>query len=157
MFTTKHITRSPSSFVVVETIMPQLDAHGTFLSGPTLRHHHRALRSVGKRQLARDIESMQTELTDRLEHIHTGLEHMRRRFPQLESLAVQLRASMVITRDALLSRTPDDTDAPNIKRLRLHKNRLNAALSTALCCSAQMAGAQVEELERRRAAVWGDE
>ena len=135
--------------------MTVLDAHGTFLSGPTLRHH-RALRSVGKHRLAREVESMQTELTDRLEHIHTGLEHMRRRFPRLESLAVQLRASMVITRDAL-SWTPGDTDAPNIKRLRLHKNRLNAALSTALCCSAQMASAQVEELERRSAAVWGDE
>jgi hypothetical protein len=127
--------------------MTVLDAHGTFLSGPTLRHH-RALRSVGKHRLAREVESMQTELTDRLGPIHTGLEHMRRRFPQLESLAVQLRASMVITRDAL-SRTPD-TDAPTIRRLRLHKNRLNAALRTTLYCSAQIAGAQVDELERRR-------
>jgi hypothetical protein len=152
MFTTKHISRPPSSFVVVETIMPQLDAHGTFLSGPTLRHN-RALRSVGKRQLARDIESMQTELTDRLEHIHTGLEHMRHRFPQLGDFASQITTSIAITRDAL---RPFDAP-PTTQGLKLRKARLAAALRTTLCCSAQIAGAQVEELERRSAAVWGDE
>ena len=129
--------------------MVVLDPNGTFLSGPTLRHR----RSVGRRQLAREVETMRTDLADRLEHIDTGLQHMRRRFPQLGDFASQIRTSIAITRDAL---RPFDAP-PTTQGLKLRKARLAAALRTTLCCSAQMAGAQVEELERRSAAVWGDE
>ncbi len=127
--------------------MVVLDPNGTFLSGPTLRHR----RSVGRRQLAREVETMRTDLADRLKHIDAGLQHMRRRFPQLGDFASQITASIAITRDALRP-----FDAPHsTEALRLRKNRLAAALRTTLSCSAQIADAQVDELEKQGVMEWG--
>jgi hypothetical protein len=76
---------------------------------------------------------------------------MRRRFPQLGDFASQITASIAITRDAL--RPFDATHST--EALKLRKNRLAAALRTTLCCSAQIAGAQVDELEKQGVMEWG--
>jgi hypothetical protein len=150
MFIARRLSSSIQAVVPPPTTMAQLDPHGTFLSGPTLRHQ-RIRRSDAKRRLAGEIEAMRADLAEDLARVEDSLAHMLRRFPQLGGFAASIRGSAAITRDAL--RTPEDV--PTNQGLRLRKARLTAALRTTLCCSAQIAGAQVDELEKGRMG-WGE-